>query len=252
LIEMSGLYPLKAGGVFATILIVAAIGRRTHHPFARVGPANQVTAVRALLVALVAGLIGEALTPALAIGALAVSAVATALDGVDGWLARHTGMVSTFGARFDMEVDALLIQVLAVLVWQDGKAGVWVLASGLLRYAFVLAGRVWPWLRRPLSPTVRGKTICVVQILGLLIALLPIITPPASAIVAGVALAALVYSFAVDIAWLWTQRGGRARSAPTEGEDDMRRAKPAHEEREGDVQRAGSGGPAMEGCEGAR
>ena len=213
---MSGLYPLKAGSVFAAIAIVAAIGRRAHHPFARFGPANQVTAVRALLVASAAGLIGEAMTPALATGALLVSGLATALDGVDGWLARRTGMASAFGARFDMEVDALLIQVLAILVWQDGKAGAWVLASGLLRYAFVLAGRVWPWLRRPLSPSVRGKTICVGQILGLLIALVPSSTPPASSIVAGAALVALVYSFAVDIAWLWTHREDRASSAPAE------------------------------------
>jgi phosphatidylglycerophosphate synthase len=215
---VSELYPLKAGGVFATIAIVAAIGRRTHHPFARFGPANQVTMVRALLVASVAGLIGETPDPSFAVAALMASVVATVLDGVDGWLARRTGMVSAFGARFDMEVDALLIQVLAILVWQDGKAGAWVLASGLLRYAFVLAGYVWPWLRRPLSPTVRGKTICVVQIAGLLVALLPSVVPPISAIVAGAALAALAYSFAVDVWWLWRQRGGRASSAPTASE----------------------------------
>ena len=33
--------------------------------------------------------------------------VALSLDGVDGWLARREGLVSAFGARFDMEVDAL-------------------------------------------------------------------------------------------------------------------------------------------------
>ena len=211
---MSELYPLKAGGIFAAIVIVAAIGRRAHHPFARLGPANHVTAVRALLVAAVAGLIGETLTPALASAALAASAVATALDGVDGWLARRTAMASPFGARFDMEVDALLIQVLAILVWQDGKAGVWVLASGLLRYAFVLAGLVLPWLRRPLSPTLRGKAICVVQILCLLLALAPWIAWPASSMIAGAALAALACSFAVDVAWLWRHREDQASSAP--------------------------------------
>ena len=44
---------------------------------------------------------------------------------------------SSFGARFDMETDALLILVLAALVWQHGKAGPWILAAGLMRYAFV-------------------------------------------------------------------------------------------------------------------
>ena len=36
-----------------------------------------------------------------------------ALDGLDGWAARRQGLVSAFGARFDMEVDALLILALA-------------------------------------------------------------------------------------------------------------------------------------------
>ena len=39
-------------------------------------------------------------------------------------------MASAFGARFDMEIDALLILVLAILAWQHDKAGAWVLAVG--------------------------------------------------------------------------------------------------------------------------
>jgi phosphatidylglycerophosphate synthase len=199
-------YLLKAGGVFAAIAAFALAGRRAHHPFPRVGPANQVTAVRALLVAMIAGLVGETPAPALAAAAVAGGGVVTALDGADGWLARRSGMSSAFGARFDMEVDALLIQVLALLVWQHDKAGAWVVASGLLRYAFVAAGEIWPWMRRPLVPTIRGKAICIVQIAGLLIALAPPVAPPASAIVAALALAALAYSFSVDTMWLWHHR----------------------------------------------
>ena len=45
----------------------------------------------------------------------------TALDGVDGWLARRSGIASAFGARFDMEIDALLILVLAVLAWRSAR-----------------------------------------------------------------------------------------------------------------------------------
>ena len=47
---------------------------------------------------------------------------------------------SAFGARFDMEVDALLILVLSAGVWWFDKAGAWVWLSGLLRYAFIAAG----------------------------------------------------------------------------------------------------------------
>ena len=200
---VSDLYPVKAAGLFAAIVIVVASRLRAHHPFPRFGPANQITTVRALLVSLVAALVGEPRLPSLAAGAAGVSAVATLLDGVDGWLARRTRMVSAFGARFDMEIDALLIQVLAILAWQWGKAGPWVLLSGLLRYVFAAAGWVWPWMTRPLFASVRRKAICVVQIAGLIVTILPEVTPPASDLVAAGSLGVLGYSFLVDTAWLW-------------------------------------------------
>jgi phosphatidylglycerophosphate synthase len=206
-------YALKATAAFAAIAAVVVFRRRAFHPFDRFGLANQVTLTRALLVALAAGLIGEARVPALAAAAAGLGLAATALDGVDGWLARRTGMTSAFGARFDMEVDALLIQVLALLVWQHGKAGVWVIAAGLLRYLFVAAGWVWPWLRQPLAPSTRGKVICVVQIAGLVFALLPMVRQPYSAWIAAASLAALTYSFVVDIAWLFRHRHAESNAS---------------------------------------
>ena len=65
-----------------------------------------------------------------------------------------------------METDALLVMALSVLAWQYGKAGAWVLLCGLLRYLFVAGGWLWPWLRRPLPPSIRRQTICVVQVVG--------------------------------------------------------------------------------------
>jgi phosphatidylglycerophosphate synthase len=194
---------VKAGVVLAAIMMLVRRSARVHHPFPRFGPANQVTMVRALLVAIVAGFIGE--PSMLGAGWIIASTamVATLLDGVDGWLARRTGMASAFGARFDMEMDALLIQVLAILAWQYGKAGPWILVSGLLRYLFVAAGWVMPWMREPLFPSVRRKAICVVQTVGLILTILPPIVPPASEWLAAVSLTALVYSFLVDTLWLW-------------------------------------------------
>jgi phosphatidylglycerophosphate synthase len=193
---------VKASAVFAAIVLLA-LRSRAQHPFPRFGPANQVTMVRAFLVAIGAGFIGEPSLPDAGWIVAGAAGVATLLDGVDGWLARRTGMASAFGARFDMETDALLIQVLAVLAWQYGKAGPWVLVSGLLRYLFVAAGWVLPWLRKPLFPSVRRKAICVVQTVGLMLTILPPIVPPASEWLAAVSLAALVYSFLVDTLWLW-------------------------------------------------
>jgi len=169
------------------------------------GAANQITLVRALLVAGLATLIGQPATPTVAWSVVFIAIVAALLDGVDGWIARRTGTVSAFGARFDIETDAALILVLAILVWQYGKAGPWVLLSGLLRYAFVAAGWVWPWMRAPLAPSLRGKIICVVQIVALIVAMAPTIAPPMSSLVAAVALLALCHSFLVDTLRLWRQ-----------------------------------------------
>ena len=142
-LPLSALYPLKAAAGFTLVMLLAMGFLRDTHPFARFGAANQITAARAALVVLVASLIGEAALPAVATGGAAASFVATVLDGADGWLARRSRMASRFGARFDMEIDALLILALAILVWQFGKAGRWVVASGLLRYLFLAAGLLW-------------------------------------------------------------------------------------------------------------
>ncbi len=210
-LPVSDLYGVKSVAVLALVMIVATCLVRAHHPFARFGTANQLTTVRAALVALVAGLIGEPPAPPVAAAATGLAAIVVMLDGADGWLARRSGIASEFGARFDMEVDALLIMALATLAWQHGKAGGWVLLSGLLRYVFVAAGWLAPWLARQLPPSRRRQTVCVVQIVGLCVAIAPIVTAPASAIAAATALLALVASFLVDIIWLWRAR----RTTPT-------------------------------------
>jgi phosphatidylglycerophosphate synthase len=156
--------------------------------------------------AVAGGFVAEPALPAYAAAAVAIAGVATALDGIDGWLARRTGLASAFGARFDLEVDALLIMTLAVLAWRHGKAGIWILLAGLMRYLFLAAGALSDWMSRPLPPSRRRQTICVVQVIGLLLTLLPAITPPASAWIAAASLAALSYSFLVDIVWLWRAR----------------------------------------------
>jgi phosphatidylglycerophosphate synthase len=162
------------------------------------GPANLITSVRALLVAALAVFVVKAELPAATV-CVTVAVCAAALDGVDGWVARRTRTVSDFGARFDMEVDALLIMMLSMLVWRYGKADWWVLASGLLRYAFVAAAAIWPWLKEPLEPSRRRQVLCVVQIAGLVVALLPAVTRPLSSMIAGATLGALAWSFVADI-----------------------------------------------------
>lgn len=175
-------------------------GLPRHHPFSTLGPANGVTLGRAALVALLVGLIGERAPGAPAFAA-AIAFTVILLDGVDGWLARRTRMSSRFGARFDMETDAVLVAVLAVLTWQFGKAGAWVLLSGLMRYLFLAAAALIPLLRRPVPSSYRGKTIAVLQMLALVVAIAPFCSVGLARAVAAVALGLLTVSFLLDVLW---------------------------------------------------
>lgn len=191
---------------FCIIVAFVLINLSRAHSGDRFGAANQVTLVRAAAVAMLLGLVGEPGSLQVAWAAVGVALLVGILDGLDGWLARRLRLASEFGARFDMETDALLIAVLAVLAWQLDKAGSWVLLAGFMRYVFVMAGAFVPWLRRSLPASRRRQTICVVQMLTLVACIAPVITRSWSAAVAGVGAALLAYSFASDIAWLARQR----------------------------------------------
>jgi len=178
------------------------------------GAANQITLVRATLAVPVAGLILQPAPPTAAAlwWIVAISSVALALDGVDGLVARRRRQQTPFGARFDMELDAFLMLVLSVLVWRTGRVDAWVLLIGALRYLFVAAGWGWPLLTAELPASLRRKTICVVQGIGLIVCLAPIVPPELASRVAAGALALLVYSFTVDVIRLIVNAPGRVRS----------------------------------------
>jgi len=167
------------------------------------GAANRVTLGRAALSVPV----GALCVPPGPLGAeghwwvIVLATVVMLLDGVDGRVARRTGTQTGFGARFDMELDADLILARSVLVWAGGKAGAWCLLIGLMRYLFLAAGWLWPALGSELPESDRRRVVCVVQGVVLLVALGPIIPGAVATAVVAAGLAALVYSFAVDIRW---------------------------------------------------
>lgn len=192
---------------FSAVAAMALPAARSTHGHARFGPANLVTTLRAALVSVVAATLLLPATPEIALATATLGTLAVTLDGVDGQLARRSGLASPFGARFDMEVDALLILALCLLAWRHGRAGAWVLLAGLLRYLFVGAGWWLRWMQRPLEPSRRRQASCVIQIAALLIVLTPWIGPPWTAIIAAASVATLCYSFLVDVRWLWLNAG---------------------------------------------
>jgi phosphatidylglycerophosphate synthase len=170
----------------------------------RFGAANVVTAVRSSLVGLTAGLVAASFAGPLASAFLvAVVVPALALDAVDGWVARRTHTVSELGARFDMEVDAFLLLVLSIHV--AGMLGAWVLAIGLLRYAFVAAGWMLPWLNRTLPARYWRKVVTAVAGIALALASSGAAPALAALLVIG-ALALLLESFGRDVVWLFRRR----------------------------------------------
>lgn len=173
------------------------------------GWANRVTLLRGAMLALLAGVAGHGeLSDAVRWAVVVLAFIALALDGVDGAIARRTATASAFGARFDMEVDAALILLLALLVWQSGQTGAWVLALGALRYVFVAAGWWLRAMRRPLPESLRRKAVCVVQVLALPVCLAPVTPVAVAGPVALVALTLLLWSFVIDTHWL-LRRSGR-------------------------------------------
>ena len=126
-------------GVGCAAIANGALARGlAHYGIDLLGPASWVTLARASLGVGVAALVASSFDQHEPVALLvSLTAVALALDAVDGWVARRTRMTA-FGARFDGEVDAFLILVLSVYVARS--IGAWVLAIGGARYVFLAAG----------------------------------------------------------------------------------------------------------------
>jgi phosphatidylglycerophosphate synthase len=213
LAEHGFLFLAGAGAPLAVGLVLIVRAR----PARPLGSANIVTAVRFGLACGLSGLAATAMSGAMiptgvAWAATGIGALGLALDGLDGYIARRLGAASAFGARFDMEVDAFHIMVLAVLAAATGKAGFWVLLSGLLRYAFVAVGHLWPRFETPLPPSWRRKAVAVVQGAALVLIAAPAVAPPSSTVLAALALILLLISFAIDIVWTLRQPSPMVRS----------------------------------------
>lgn len=202
-----GLSAVAVGVVCGGVLGVAlprGLARAGSHSL---GPGDLVTLTRATLACALAALVADALLRAPAHTTLVTLTVVTlALDAVDGPVARRTGTVSPFGARFDGEADAFLMLVLSVYL--APLAGPWVLAIGAARYLFGAAGWVWPWMRGQLPFRYWRKVVTAVQGIVLGAAVAEVLPPLLRDVALVAALALLAESFGRDVVWLWRRRHG--------------------------------------------
>ncbi len=208
-VQLSWRGVIAAGFSYALAMTLVVNGLRWHAPHRHFGFANSITLCRAAINALLLAVAAEmwlggplALDSEFRWGLMAVATIALLMDGLDGWAARRTKMASDFGARFDVETDAVFLLALTLIVAGTGIVGPWVLVSALIYYTFRLSGRIWPWLAAPLPPSWRRKAICVADAALLIAAITPVLPAWGSWACCFTGLILLIYSFSVDIAWL--------------------------------------------------
>ena len=189
---------LACGAVTCASLIIALV----RHDRDRLGPADRVTLVRAVLAG---GITGLVLTRGPDVPVLvALASLAIVLDRVDGEVARRTRTASRFGAAFDMEVDAYLILVLSLYVARG--VGPWVLVIGIARYALWVAARLLPWLREAVPTRPWAKVVAAVQGVVLTVAAAGVLPGTVTTVLLAGALGLLAESFAHQVWWLRTHR----------------------------------------------
>ena len=203
--ELSATAPIKALTI-PVVLVALAGPSLADHATDRLGPANQLTLLRAVLVGLLAAFVGETAAEAWSWVLVGAAATAFGLDWLDGRIARATGTASPFGARLDMELDGLTVLVLCGLALGLGRAGAWVILAGAARYLFIGAGLLWPWMAAELPPSPRRPWACGIGITLLVACLAPWPVTPLGTLLAAGGVLALVGSFAIDVVWLWRLR----------------------------------------------
>lgn len=214
--DLGSVFASAALSVYVVIAGIVVSRIADFHTAPRFGLPNGLTLLRAVATAFVFGYAAETAfgfkpSDGLAWGFALLAAGAILVDGLDGMIARRVGPATPFGARFDMEIDALLLAALSIAAFATGKAGLAVLAIGLMRYAFVAAAAPFPWLAGSLPPSLRRKTICVVQGAALVALATPLTDAAIGAPIALAAAVLLGWSFAVDIVHLAAHRARAGR-----------------------------------------
>ena len=138
-------------------------------------------------------------------------AAAAGLDAVDGWIARSTDSESAFGARLDMEVDALTVLFGTLFVVREAFVPAIFLVVGVARYLFVFG--IWLRTQRgqpvyELPPSQLRKLLGGLAMSTIWVALLPAVPASVSRPLALVVLAPFVVNFSRD----WLAVSGRRQS----------------------------------------
>jgi len=145
--------------------------------------ANALTAARlALIPVFVVLVVASGLTePGWRVAAGVVFLVASLTDFVDGWIARHYGLVTTFGKVADPIADKALIGTALVLLSGYGALPWWVTGLVLARELGVTGLRFWVIRHGVIAASRGGKAKTGLQIAAITWYLFPVPDPLAAA-----------------------------------------------------------------------
>jgi phosphatidylglycerophosphate synthase len=183
---------ISAVGGAASLLVLVALGREQWGEGGVIGWANLITLGRLATIVAIAS--SSRASPIEALGAAGVMC----LDWLDGRVARRRREATEFGAKFDMETDALFIAAVGAKLAVVGRLAAWIFVPGLLRYIYALAvGLVETRGEAPRSRF--GRYVFAIQGASLAVALWPIqsVFVP----LAVVATLLTTYSFARSAYW---------------------------------------------------
>lgn len=147
-----------------------------------VNAANALTAARlALVPVFVATAVGSGMTHAgWRVAAALIFLVASLTDFVDGWIARHYGLVTAFGKVADPIADKALIGSALVLLSGYGHLSWWVTVVILVRELGVTVLRFWVIRHGVIAASRGGKVKTGLQIAAIAWYLLPVPEPLAA------------------------------------------------------------------------
>jgi phosphatidylglycerophosphate synthase len=113
---------------------------------------------------------------------------------------RRTNGTSAFGAHFDMETDALVVLVVDLELFLRGQLGVWILTTGLLRYAYVVCVALVPPRGGEMPRSTLGRNAFGALVVGLAVAL----ASPGPVGTAGAVIGTLAVTLSFARAFQWS------------------------------------------------
>lgn len=134
--------------------------------------ANKITLLRILLVPIFMAFM---LTDGMAYNliALAIFVIASATDGVDGYIARHYKQITTFGKFVDPLADKLLISAAFTVLLCDGRMSPWAFIIVLAREFMVSGVRLVASAEgKVIAASIWGKLKTVSQMIAVVAAII--------------------------------------------------------------------------------